>query len=76
MLDLKGQYCKDVKVFTDNVEEAALSTIYRIAYCRAFKDKKIRIMPDCHEGKGIVIGFSCPVDIETDHVSPEHVLYS
>ena len=73
MLDLKGQYCKDVKVFTDNVEEAALSTIYRIADCRAFKDKKIRIMPDCHEGKGIVIGFSCPVDIETDHVSPEHV---
>ena len=73
MLDIKGQYCKDVKVFTDNVEETALSTIYSIADCRAFKDKKIRIMPDCHDGKGIVIGFSCPVNIETDHVNPEHV---
>ena len=73
MLDIKGQYCKDVKVFTDNVEESALSTIYRIADCRAFKDKKIRIMPDCHDGKGIVIGFSCPIDIEKDHVNPEHV---
>jgi RNA-splicing ligase RtcB len=30
-------------------------------------------MPDCHDGKGIVIGFSCPIDLETSHVSPEHV---
>ena len=73
MLNIKGQYCKDVKVFTDNVEETALSTIYRIADCRAFKDKKIRIMPDVHDGEGIVIGFSCPINIETDHVNPEHV---
>lgn len=73
MLDIRGQYCKDVKVFTDNVEETALSTIYRIADCRAFKDKKIRIMPDCHDGKGIVVGFSCPVNIGADHVNPEHV---
>lgn len=73
MLDIKGKYCKDIKVFTDNVEETALSTIYGIADCKAFKDKKIRIMPDCHDGKGIVIGFSCPIDIETSHVNPEHV---
>ena len=73
MLEIKGQYCKDVKIFTDNVEESAMSTIYRIADCIAFKDRKIRIMPDCHDGKGIVIGFSCPVDLEKDHVSPESV---
>ena len=73
MLEFKGQYCKDIKVFTDNVEEAAISTIYRIADSRAFAGKKVRIMPDCHEGKGIVVGFSCPVDFRTDHVSPEHV---
>lgn len=73
MLEIKGQYCKDVKVFTDNVEETALSTIYHIADCIAFKDRQIRIMPDCHDGKGIVVGFSCPVNIETDHVNPEHV---
>lgn len=73
MIEIKGQYCKDVKVFTDNVEESALSTIYRIADCIAFKDRKIRIMPDCHDGKGIVIGFSCPINLEKDHVNPEHV---
>ena len=50
-----------------------MSTIYRIADCIAFKDRQIRIMPDCHDGKGIVVGFSCPVNIETDHVNPEHV---
>jgi len=73
MIEIKGQYCKDVKIFTDNVEESAMSTIYRIADCRAFKDRKIRIMPDCHDGKGIVIGFSCPINLEKDHVNPEHV---
>lgn len=73
MIELKGQYCKDIKIFTDNVEESAMSTIYRIADCRAFKDRKIRIMPDCHDGKGIVIGFSCPIDLDKDHVNPEHV---
>lgn len=73
MLVIKGQYCKDIKVFTDNVEESALSTIYRIADCIAFKHKKIRIMPDCHDGEGVVIGFSCPINIDSDHVNPEHV---
>lgn len=73
MLQIQGEYCKDVKIFTDNVEESALSTIQRLADSIAFKDRKIRIMPDCHDGKGIVIGFSCPIDIEKDHVNPEHV---
>lgn len=73
MLEIKGDFCKDIKVFTDNVEESALSTIYRIADSRAFDGKKVRIMPDCHDGKGIVIGFSCPIDIEKDFVNPEHV---
>lgn len=30
-------------------------------------------MPDCHDGKGIVIGFSCPINLEKDHVNAEHV---
>lgn len=73
MLTLEGEYCKDVKIFTDNVEESALSTIKKIADSIAFKGKRIRIMPDCHDGKGIVIGFSCPIDIEKDYVCPEHI---
>lgn len=73
MLEIKGQYCKDIKIFTDNIEEEALSTIYKMAESMAYKNKKIRIMPDVHQGKGCVIGFSCPIDVKYDFVSPEVV---
>lgn len=72
-LELKGKYCKDIKIFTDNIEKEALSTIYKMAESMVYKNKKIRIMPDVHQGKGCVIGFSCPIDIEHDFVSPEVV---
>ena len=65
MIEVKGKYCKDIKIFTDNVEESALSMIYSISECAAYKDKKIRIMPDVHAGKGIsVIGFSMPIVVQ------------
>ena len=73
MLEIKGQYCKDIKIFTDSIEEEALSTRYKMAESMAYKNKKIRIMPDVHQGKGCVIGFSCPIDIKHDFVSPEVV---
>ena len=28
MLELKGKYCKDCKIFTDNIEQEALSMVY------------------------------------------------
>lgn len=70
MIDIKGKYCKDVKIFTDNVEEEAITLIYNIANHPTFENKKIRIMPDVHAGKGITIGFTCPL---SDYVSPAHV---
>ena len=73
MLEIKGKYCKDIKIFTNNVEETALAQIYAMAEHRAYKDKKIRIMPDVHSGKGCVIGYSCPIDINTDFLNPEVV---
>lgn len=51
MLEIKGKYCKDIKIFTDNIEEEALSTIYKMAESMAYKNKKIRIMPDVHQEK-------------------------
>ena len=51
MIEIKGKYCKDIKVFTDNIEEEALASLYRISESLAFKDKKIRVMPDVHQGK-------------------------
>ena len=35
-----------------------------------FRGAKMRIMPDVHAGKGIVIGYTCRVE---DFVNPEHV---
>ncbi len=70
MLEIKGKYCKDCKIFTDNIEEGALSLVYQFVNDPMFDGAKIRIMPDVHEGKDIVIGFTVPF---TDHVNPDHV---
>lgn len=48
----------DVKIFTDNIEQTALGQINTLANQEAFKDCKIRIMPDVHAGAGCVIGFT------------------
>lgn len=48
----------DVKIFTDLIEEKAEAQVYEMANLPAFKDAKIRIMPDVHAGMGCVIGFT------------------
>lgn len=73
MLEIEGKYCKDIKIFTDNIEESAISLIYDIANSRMFEGAKIRIMPDVHAGKGIVIGFTCPIQKDNPHVNPSHI---
>ena len=49
---------KDLKIFTDNIDDKALEQIELLLEQDAFKDSKIRIMPDVHAGKGCVIGFT------------------
>jgi RNA-splicing ligase RtcB len=48
----------DLKIFTDNIEEEALNQVHTLLEQDAFKDCKVRIMPDVHAGKGCVIGFT------------------
>lgn len=48
----------DLKIFTDNIEQEALDQIHTLLSQDAFKDSKVRIMPDVHAGKGCVIGFT------------------
>lgn len=48
----------DLKIFTDNIEEKATGQIYQLLEQPAFKDAKVRIMPDVHAGAGCVIGFT------------------
>lgn len=49
---------KDLKIFTENVEQEAINQIDLLLDQEPFKDCKVRIMPDVHAGKGCVIGFT------------------
>jgi len=49
---------KNLKIFTDNIEGKAIEQIELLLKQDAFKDSKVRIMPDVHAGKGCVIGFT------------------
>lgn len=49
---------ENLKIFTKNIEQEAIDQIMVLLKQEAFKDSKIRIMPDVHAGKGCVIGFT------------------
>lgn len=70
MLEIKGEYGKDCKIFIDEVEPSAMSTIYNILNHPVSEGKKVRIMPDVHDGVDIVIGFTMPLG---DMVNPNHI---
>lgn len=55
MIELNGKY-NTAKVFTDNVEQTAISQIIELCSQEFVKDSKIRIMPDTHAGAGCTIG--------------------
>lgn len=48
----------NIKIFAKTIEPEALNQIYTLGKMDIFKDVPIRIMPDCHSGKGCVIGFT------------------
>lgn len=45
-----------LKIFAKTVEHEATEQIYNMAKSDAYKDCTIRIMPDCHAGKGCTVG--------------------
>ena len=49
---------KDLKIFTDDIEQEAIDQINLLLEQKPFKDCKVRIMPDVHAGNGCVIGFT------------------
>lgn len=55
MIELKGKFA-DAKIFTDNVEETAMGQIIGMLNSKITEGAKVRIMPDCHAGKGSTIG--------------------
>ena len=47
---------KNVKIFAKTIEAEAMKQIEDMATSDAYRGCKIRIMPDCHAGKGCTIG--------------------
>ncbi|WP_252225214.1 MULTISPECIES: RtcB family protein [unclassified Clostridium] len=55
MIELRGKN-NIAKVFTNNIEETAISQIIELCNQDFTKNSKIRIMSDCHAGAGCTIG--------------------
>jgi RNA-splicing ligase RtcB len=55
MIELNGKYT-NAFIYTDNIESEAISQLINLCNQEFIKDSKIRIMPDCHVGKGCTIG--------------------
>lgn len=69
MIEIRGKY-STAKVFTDNVEEVAISQILELCNQEFVKDSLIRIMPDTHAGAGCTIGTTMTI---SDKIVPNLV---
>ncbi len=69
MIELKGKY-NTAKVFTDNIEEEAISQIINLLNQKFVCGSQIRIMPDTHASAGCTIGTTMTL---TDKVVPNLV---
>jgi len=69
MIELQGKY-NTAKVFTDNVEQEAISQIINLLNQEFTAGSQIRIMPDTHAGAGCTIGTTMTI---TDKVVPNLV---
>ena len=69
MVELNGKYAS-AKIYTDNVESAAISQMMALLNQPFVEGSQIRIMPDTHAGAGCVIGTTMTL---TDKVVPNLV---
>ena len=61
---------KNVKIFAKTIEKEALNQINELSEFDAYKDSKIRIMPDVHAGAGCTIGTTMEIK---DKITPNLV---
>ena len=66
---VKGKY-NEAKVFIDTTEPGLIEQIQKVLDNIVSKDQKIRIMPDCHVGSGICIGYTSTI---SDKIVPYFV---
>jgi len=68
-MEIVGKY-NTLLTMIDTLDESVLSQLYAILNEESFKGSKIRIMSDCHAGKGCVVGFTAKV---SDKIIPNLV---
>lgn len=56
-MEITGKYGKAI-VFTENIEEAAITQIYDLLNTKMVEEEKVRIMEDTHCGNGCVVGYT------------------
>lgn len=69
MIEINGKFNTAI-CYTNTLEDVAYAQIETVCNEKAFKDSKIRIMPDVHAGKGCTIGTTMTI---TDKVVPNMV---
>ena len=57
MITVNGEFTSAV-VYSDNISESAYEQLQQLCDHPMFGSAVIRVMPDCHAGKGCVIGFT------------------
>lgn len=62
MFELNGKYTNAI-IYASTIEDSCIEQVKRVIDAPIFKDAKVRIMPDCHTGKGSVIGFTSTMPI-------------
>ena len=55
MIEIKGIYT-NAKIFASKYDDKTVSKIGSLVNSSFLEGSKIRVMPDCHDGKGAVIG--------------------
>jgi len=69
MMTIKGKYA-EAKIFIDHTEPGLIEQVQRVLDNLISDGQKIRIMPDCHVGNGICIGY---VSTFSDKIIPSFV---
>lgn len=65
-MEINGKYGSAI-VYTDEIEQEAISQIINLLGQPMAQDAHVRIMPDCHAGAGCVIGYTAKL---TDKIVP------
>ena len=69
MFEVQGKY-NTAKIFTDVVDQSAISQVIDLCNQKFCKGSKIRLMPDIHAGSGCTIGTTMTI---TDKIVPNLV---